>query len=88
MNNKLLFGLVLFLTFCSQPAFSNPYDDEEKLRRYVENAEKQEQKERDAARKRADIAEYEQNHSKGGDGGISLLVIGLLVFGIAKARLS
>ena len=60
--------LLILALFILAPVLclANQYDDEEKVRRYLDKADKQEQKERDAARQRADDAENPHDSSVGG----------------------
>jgi hypothetical protein len=73
-NNKMLVLLVSIGLLVSHSALSNKYDDEEKLRRFLEDSEKSEQRERDAAKRR-----YDDKHNSGGGGGAGVGVLGFLI---------
>ena len=75
--------IVVLVALTSISALANQYDGEEKLRRFLQDADKHEQQERDKARDRYDKA-HETNSSNGGAEGV-LGTFALIAFGVGLA---
>ena len=79
-NSKAIVLSLLLLSpvVCS----ANSYDEDEQLRRDAQKLVDQDQRERDAAKQRADDAERKNQDNSGGGGGGIFLILGGAAFGL------
>lgn len=81
MKTKILIFISLIFTLSLIPVFANQYDDEERIRRFLEKAAAQEKAERELAKKRIDQEEREKRINSSSDDTDALSTVLMIAMG-------